>query len=244
MKYLSQGKRSLAWWLMTVAWFGKDGNKGIMRGGEVPTHQVLPAMEDLLNRRYITKSGGGRGKRDLAYTLTKDGHQYLNGHEEELKSPVDSEPIPTPPPVAYEHGAAATNVHHSVPDAPEWKGPPMPPEGRQRTAGRPPASKLSNPIISDPVPAARQTADVARTPEEAVADEFPTPEPDILRHAISESGASLNTPDKPKKPITQSSLQRLRTDAVRNALKDLLYERHADEISAKELIDYMERTND
>lgn len=243
MKYATQGKRSLAWWLQAVKWFGPDGNKGIMRGGEVATHHVKFAMQDLLNRHYITRSGGGKGKRDLSYHLTETGGRYLDEHEAELEAPTEDHPQP----IAHKFGAAATGVHHSVPKTPEWKGPAMPPENyKGHPRGRPPKPAELPRDIKAAVDLGVAIAEHVATNGGVPIDDtqHPTPEPEILRHADSEAGASLTTSDEPPKPATQSSLQRMRTDSVKKALKNLLYEKHADEISAKELIAYMESSND
>lgn len=112
MKYADSGKRSRAWWLQAVKWFGKDGNKGIMRGAEVPTHQVKFAMEDLLDNGFISRTGGGRGKRDLAYHLTEAGGRYLDEHNDELEEK----------PSTTTTAAPGLGVQHSVPHVPEFPG--------------------------------------------------------------------------------------------------------------------------
>lgn len=255
MSYASQGKRSLAWWLQAVKWFGKDGNKGVMRGGEVPTHQVKAAMEDLLNRRYISRAGGGKGKRDLSYSLTETGGRYLDEHGEELKSPVEPEESSRPA-VEPKSGAAQPNVNHPVPQLPQWTGPPMPGENKgPAPRGRPPSISVhTTPEASDKtvekavelgVAIAQHVATNGGVPVDDT--QHPAPGNDIVRHAIPEPRASLNTPDKPEKPSSAAAIydpaaaDRSKFAAqLRSALADMLFDKYADQITVSQLIDYVE----
>lgn len=60
MKYVANGKRSKAWWLQAVKWFGDQGTPGIMRGVEVATHHVKFATEDLALLGLVERKGGGQ----------------------------------------------------------------------------------------------------------------------------------------------------------------------------------------
>lgn len=109
MKYQPQGKRSMSWWLQTVKWFGQDSTKGIMRGGEVPTHQVRQALDDLIGRKYVDASGPrGKGWKPK-YHLTETGNRYLADNQDELN-------LTSPPP--DRQPGAADHLTHGVPDMP------------------------------------------------------------------------------------------------------------------------------
>lgn len=173
MKFAAQGKRSRAWWLQAVKWFGKDGNKGIMRGGEVPTHQVKEAMQELLGAQYVRREGGGRGKRDLKYHLTETGNRYLIEHEAELEAPAE--------PVRHEVPAGFTDPYNCSFCA--RKGALCDMHERFQRDQQAKQAAAQQPAAA-PKPAA----------------EKPTPKSNILRRAVSDNRASLNTPEKPEKP--------------------------------------------
>lgn len=110
MKYAISGKRSKAWWLHAVKWFGPDGTKGIMRGAEVPTYQVREAIEDLAGVGMVRVEGKtGKGYRPK-YHLTEIGSRYLADHETELEEKTIETKTP--------NGAAQTGVNHTVPSTP------------------------------------------------------------------------------------------------------------------------------
>jgi hypothetical protein len=94
MKFKVSGKRSKAWWLQAIKWFGNEGVRGIMRGAVVPTWQIPPAIEQLKFDGLVSVEGKeGRGRRPK-YHLTAAGERYLNDNQEELKEPVDPPPKP------------------------------------------------------------------------------------------------------------------------------------------------------
>jgi hypothetical protein len=71
MKYMAQGKRSRAWWLQAIKWFGDTGRNGIMREAKIGANYVTDAITDLKDEGYIVQVGeGGPGNRPNITSLS------------------------------------------------------------------------------------------------------------------------------------------------------------------------------
>lgn len=97
MKYTEQGKRSRAWWLQAIKWFGETGRNGIAKEAKIGANYVTDAIADLKDEGYIVQEGeSGKGNRPK-YRLTELGEGYLTRNQDELQDVP--EPKPANPPV-------------------------------------------------------------------------------------------------------------------------------------------------
>lgn len=94
MKYAETGKGSEAWWIEQVKLHGKDSIRVILRGSNMPVHQIRAALQDLETSGYVYAEGVGGKGRVQTFHVSQAGERFLANNGEDISdSPVL--PLPT-----------------------------------------------------------------------------------------------------------------------------------------------------
>lgn len=261
------GKRSIAWWLQAVKWFGKDGTRGIMKGAEIATHHTRTAVEALLESDHIERHGeSGQGHRPT-YSLTPLGHRYLEEHQDELKEPTNNDEPPKAPAefediydcamcrnanslCAIHEKIEAAEIEKRVTTTPGYKpacaycrkrGAACVRHGGKRS-GFDTTKKRQNATAVTPVKSVEHRPSpivTLATPSAPVVSSPPLPTPQDITDVtatVPQSAKQVerlaNQPTIDKQPSFQV--------AFRQVLVDILLERYADNVTAKEVMDRLE----